>query len=276
MGRIAGLPTRYVEGYLAQPDESGTAVLTGQDAHAWVEIYFNGIGWIPFDATNGSDGHDNPDSGNTPDDDGQDTSEQPQETPDAEGLRPEATPTPEPTVEPDGGDSADSTPEPELPPDGSTPGGDSRGQRALWIALAVVLLILLALLAALWVRGRLKRADPVALCRETKSAQQAAAILYRANLTALGRLGQFPTAAETPEAFAARISKQFGNPDYEAFVRAAEPKRTACTPRAASTPARRSADESPDGRLCRSLRGVAGTSMCRSMRSSSGPEIFAR
>ena len=62
----------------------------------------------------------------------------------------------------------------------------------------------------------------------------------------------------------------------EAFVRAAEPKRTAWTPRAARTPARRSADESPAGRLCRSLSGVAGTSMCRSMRSSSGPEIFAR
>lgn len=56
--RTHGIPARYVEGYYlsasaaaASPD--GTVSLTGQDAHAWVEIYFDGIGWLPVDVTPG-------------------------------------------------------------------------------------------------------------------------------------------------------------------------------------------------------------------------------
>ena len=47
--RMAGLPARYVEGFLAQPDSSGFAYVTGQNAHAWTEAYFEGFGWVPFD-----------------------------------------------------------------------------------------------------------------------------------------------------------------------------------------------------------------------------------
>lgn len=51
LSRIMGLPARYVEGYLFRPGENGNAVLTGQNAHAWTEIYFSGFGWVTFDAT---------------------------------------------------------------------------------------------------------------------------------------------------------------------------------------------------------------------------------
>ena len=51
--RIAGLPARYVEGYLAVPNANGEAVVTGMDAHAWTEVYFEGFGWLTFDATPG-------------------------------------------------------------------------------------------------------------------------------------------------------------------------------------------------------------------------------
>ena len=51
--RLAGLPARYVEGYLAEPDENGEALVTGMDAHAWTEVYFYGFGWLTFDATPG-------------------------------------------------------------------------------------------------------------------------------------------------------------------------------------------------------------------------------
>lgn len=50
MGRIAGLPTRFVEGYVAHPS-GGIALVTSKNAHAWAEVYFDGFGWIPFDAT---------------------------------------------------------------------------------------------------------------------------------------------------------------------------------------------------------------------------------
>jgi hypothetical protein len=50
--RLAGLPARVVLGYTHRtPDSNGNFVVTTADAHAWVEVYFSGIGWIPFDPT---------------------------------------------------------------------------------------------------------------------------------------------------------------------------------------------------------------------------------
>lgn len=49
--RLAGLPARYVEGYLAEPDSTGEALVTAQQGHAWTEVYFKGFGWLTFDAT---------------------------------------------------------------------------------------------------------------------------------------------------------------------------------------------------------------------------------
>ena len=52
MVRWAGVPARVVLGYtpgLVQPD--GTRLVTSNDAHAWVEVYFDGLGWVPYDPT---------------------------------------------------------------------------------------------------------------------------------------------------------------------------------------------------------------------------------
>lgn len=56
--RAYGIPARYVEGYYLSANEiqaeaSGTNTLTGRDAHAWVEVYFDGVGWLPLDTTPG-------------------------------------------------------------------------------------------------------------------------------------------------------------------------------------------------------------------------------
>lgn len=51
MARIAGLPSRYVEGYRVVPGPRNECTVTNESAHAWAEVYFEGIGWIPFDAT---------------------------------------------------------------------------------------------------------------------------------------------------------------------------------------------------------------------------------
>lgn len=51
MAREAGIPARLVTGFAAgrlDPDRQ-EYVVTGQDAHAWAELYFPGYGWIPFD-----------------------------------------------------------------------------------------------------------------------------------------------------------------------------------------------------------------------------------
>jgi len=52
MVRLAGVPARVVLGYThAPPDSSGQFVVTTNNAHAWVEANFPGLGWIPFDPT---------------------------------------------------------------------------------------------------------------------------------------------------------------------------------------------------------------------------------
>lgn len=54
--RYHGVPARYVEGYHIPASDlagDGTAEVTGQDAHAWVEAYFDGVGWLPLDVTPG-------------------------------------------------------------------------------------------------------------------------------------------------------------------------------------------------------------------------------
>lgn len=53
MLRCIDIPARYVEGYMLPPeaDENGVFKVTNQQAHAWVEVYFEGFGWIPFEPT---------------------------------------------------------------------------------------------------------------------------------------------------------------------------------------------------------------------------------
>ncbi|TDT50719.1 transglutaminase-like domain-containing protein [Fonticella tunisiensis] len=55
MARIINLPSRYVEGYAYQGIIRGSQEMNilNSDAHAWVEIYFDGIGWAAFDPTPG-------------------------------------------------------------------------------------------------------------------------------------------------------------------------------------------------------------------------------
>ena len=52
-GRDPGkpIPTRLVEGFLPGEINGTTSTVRIRDAHAWVEVYFPGFGWIPFDPT---------------------------------------------------------------------------------------------------------------------------------------------------------------------------------------------------------------------------------
>lgn len=50
--RCADIPARYVEGYILPPEsKDGVYQVTNQQGHAWVEVYFEGVGWIPFEPT---------------------------------------------------------------------------------------------------------------------------------------------------------------------------------------------------------------------------------
>ncbi|MGZ0746625.1 transglutaminase domain-containing protein [Haloparvum sp. AD34] len=52
MLRTQGIPARYVTGYARGPTgEDGVERVTTARAHAWVEVYFEGVGWVKFDPT---------------------------------------------------------------------------------------------------------------------------------------------------------------------------------------------------------------------------------
>ncbi|MPZ85333.1 MAG: hypothetical protein GEV28_35095 [Actinophytocola sp.] len=54
--RAAGIPSRVAMGYTAGFESGDYRSITTQNAHAWVEVFFPGLGWIQFDPTPLSDG----------------------------------------------------------------------------------------------------------------------------------------------------------------------------------------------------------------------------
>ncbi len=70
MVRTLGIPSRWVKGYapgsipeeemgpgmpyqILEKMDGGDYVVRNADAHSWVEVYFQGIGWVPFEPTAG-------------------------------------------------------------------------------------------------------------------------------------------------------------------------------------------------------------------------------
>ena len=53
MLRMLGIPARVAVGFTSGSPDDGEWVVTDHDAHAWVEVWFAGIGWVAFDPTPG-------------------------------------------------------------------------------------------------------------------------------------------------------------------------------------------------------------------------------
>ncbi len=257
MCRMAGLPARYVEGYYVAANPGGETVVTGKNAHAWVEVYLKGLGWTAFDPTaravenqrgenhSGDMGEAAPDGGGAEDEGaetpyaGGDPGATPSPTPGAggDGASDVPTPTPDSGEDGSGQDNSDSE-EPDSGEDGNAPEDDSanppspesggsdrndppedkRSLAWLWILLAILAALALLALAVLWLRRRLSATDPLKMCMATRSGATAALILYRGILTLLAQAGLAPMSGETPEAFAARAVQALPNADYERFV----------------------------------------------------------
>ncbi|KAA9153776.1 transglutaminase domain-containing protein [Amycolatopsis acidicola] len=57
MLRVLGIPSRVAVGFTTGYSDGDTRMITSQDAHAWVEVYFgDDLGWVSFDPTPRSDG----------------------------------------------------------------------------------------------------------------------------------------------------------------------------------------------------------------------------
>lgn len=58
MARSVGIPARYVTGYYptsGQRDDQGNFIIREADGHAWAELWFENVGWVVFDATEGAE-----------------------------------------------------------------------------------------------------------------------------------------------------------------------------------------------------------------------------
>lgn len=234
MARLAGLPSRYIEGYLVQPDPSGETLVTGDNAHAWVEIYFEGVGWITFDATPG----DEPGEGNSNNNNRHNPPEStpsptptaaPTPTPDPGSVPPEETPTPQPDATPEPSDQPqgepDVTPTPDpgsaaTPEPSGQPGSSENDQKrnnSWWKIFIAILLILLILLLLAWlIMRRWRSTDPAYVADSQDNNDTGLLVWYRAILTLLSRGGFVPEGGETPEQFADRAVKAGAAP--EAFA----------------------------------------------------------
>ncbi len=205
MCRMAGLPARYVEGYVAYPDETGLALVTGREGHAWTEVYFAGFGWVTFDATPVSADY----TGLPPENPG--SSEPPELSPEPTE---EPTPTPEPSPQPKESPSPDPEDEPFPEPEASpAPGEDARmseqeresgGMAFPWWALLI-------LLAA----GRFAMVQPDLQVKWQDGEFRKWLVYAQAAHDALRRHGFIRERSETPAAFFHRVQAETTLPVQE-------------------------------------------------------------
>jgi transglutaminase-like putative cysteine protease len=146
MVRAAGVPARVVLGYTpGTAEDDGSRLITSDDAHAWVEVYFQGLGWVPFDPTPISRGRavDMPWAPRADAPSGTDG--------ELGGAAPSAPAQPVPT------DRADRAVDPVLPAGSSGNGGGPGGTLLAGAGAALLIVLLLATPAAVRVRQRRHR-----------------------------------------------------------------------------------------------------------------------
>ncbi|WNM37603.1 DUF3488 and transglutaminase-like domain-containing protein [Micromonospora halotolerans] len=135
--RSAGIPARVAFGFSNGSNSGdGTYVLTNKNLHAWTEVFFSGIGWVPFDATPAASVQGSVRSAWAPDTDApEDVTPAPGSTTVPEGV--------DPSAGADDPDRLDKDADQGLAVDG---GGPTRQSPVWpwWVAGALALLVLLA------------------------------------------------------------------------------------------------------------------------------------
>ena len=135
MLRTLGVPARYVTGYLAQSEAGVWTQVTEAQAHAWVEYYMDGLGWLPLEVTPGA-ALPQPAPDTQPEPDQPVEPSQPQQQPDQPG-EPDA---PDAPSEPNPQEEQNTQPGgAEQPPAGAAAGRGADCRWLCWVGLALLL-----------------------------------------------------------------------------------------------------------------------------------------
>lgn len=151
MARIAGIPARMAIGFTSgTPDGEGGYVVTTHNMHAWPELYFEELGWIPFEPT--------PSVGSPPEwtDPDEEVPSEPSASPSPEPTESEPNEPAPPTV------PAEPSPEP-TPSPAPEPGEDGEPTNPVgWIILVAVALLAVTPAGARWAQRawRLRDGQP--------------------------------------------------------------------------------------------------------------------
>lgn len=139
MYRALGIPARLVSGVLAEAVADTPVEIRRLNEHAWVEVYIDGVGWLPVEVTPGTlDGGEG--------DSGEESAEPPQP---ADGES-QPTPAPVPSPAPDSGGESGAEHN-EIEADTKQPDTDGKAAPVLLALLAVLLLLAAPIL---WYLGR--------------------------------------------------------------------------------------------------------------------------
>ncbi|RJK96828.1 transglutaminaseTgpA domain-containing protein [Vallicoccus soli] len=192
MARSLGIPARVAVGFTpGQRVEGGGYSVGSHDAHAWPELYFEGVGWVPFEPTPAARtgfGFD---------------WAQP-EAPEAATPTPSA-PTPAPTAAVPGSQGgADRSVDP-LAVEGSSGSGGGGGPDVPWRGLGALALAALALLSPALARAAVRHRR---WSRATTPAALAAAAWAELLDTAVDHGATLPPAAATPRRVAEDLAHQ--------------------------------------------------------------------
>ena len=144
MARTLDVPSRFVIGYGLVPDGRSYAAYT-DNAHAWVECYIRGVGWVTFDPTSGSS-YTPPVAIQATNLLPQTTVENPEETTAYQGDKAKATTTTTPNVK--------SLSKPAR----TSPNPKSLGDSILWLVLIPIILVFLGIAAVILRVLRLRNA----------------------------------------------------------------------------------------------------------------------
>ena len=185
--RCAGIPSRYVEGYVLPAKQPNSSVykVTRKQGHAWAEAYFEGLGWIPFEATSAYAGGARPDN-----------------TPEPTAM---ASPTPRPTSP-----TTQDTPKPDDWP-ASSPTQPKPSPLPLLLPLGMLLLLAMAAAVPIRAGNALQRLSP----------REAVLLLFGHCLKLLEKQGLKLDNGETMPHFSQRADKHFGG-SIRGFAKTAE------------------------------------------------------